>query len=142
MFKLNAYKLKVYAESHKPTQNPKFYILSKGNNAGRPMVLPCPNCFVVSTTTETERDSLYWLCYAAWQTQGFRPFLRGSVIPFLTTGDTKFVINECLINLNASQLMKQVSSFKAVQKQQEILKLQLQKYDELKRVIALKMLKA
>lgn len=30
-----------------------FFVLSKGNNAGRPMDKPCPNCFVVISKMST-----------------------------------------------------------------------------------------
>jgi hypothetical protein len=50
---------RTYHENH-------FFILSKGNNAGRPQDQPCPNCFVVITESPKERQTLFWLCYGLW----------------------------------------------------------------------------
>lgn len=71
-----------------------FFILSKGNNAGRPMDKPCPNCFVVITKCPHEKQLLYWLCFGLWQCGYFYPHLVGSVIPFLRLPELKAIINK------------------------------------------------
>src|SRR5690348_4556407 len=60
-----------------------FYILSKGEHAGRPMEKSCPNCFVVRCKDQKERNTLYGLTLALWYGGSFRHFLRGSVVPFI-----------------------------------------------------------
>lgn len=74
-----------YSENH-------FFILSKGNNAGKPLAAPCPNCFVLLAESDTEKDLLYWLCYGLWQGRCFRVYLSGSVIPFIHLQDLRKVI--------------------------------------------------
>lgn len=69
-----------------------FFVLSKGNNAGKPMECPCPNCFVVITNNLQEREYFYWLCYGLWVGGFFRPFLCGSVISFLRIAELNQVI--------------------------------------------------
>lgn len=64
-----------------------FYVLCKGNNSGRPSAIPCPNCFIVSTDTQEEKETLYWLTYAMWKGKALHPYLRGSVIPFISIRD-------------------------------------------------------
>jgi len=71
-----------YSESH-------FFILSKGNNSGKPLISPCPNCFVLLAESESERELLYWLCFGLWQGGCFRICLCGSVIPFIHLRDVK-----------------------------------------------------
>lgn len=71
-----------------------FFILSKGNNAGRPMEKPCPNCFVVITNCLKEKQVLYWICLGLWQCRYFEPYLTGSVIPFLRLPELKSIIRE------------------------------------------------
>ena len=71
-----------------------FFILSKGNNAGRPMEKPCPNCFVVITKCPHEKELLYWLCFGLWQCGYFYPHLVGSVIPFLRLPELKSIIRD------------------------------------------------
>ena len=140
MFKSNVYQLKVYS-GVKTDDNPCFYILNKGLNAGRPSVLPCRNCFIVKAKSEAERDAIYWLAYAAWQTKKFYPYIKGSVIPYLVTADAKMVLNDCLTQLNDLKLKQKIKTFKAVQQKEELLRLQLEKFGELKIAIAATMLK-
>lgn len=68
-----------------------FYILSKGNNAGRPAYTPNPNCFGFYCPPE-DTPRYYWLVYALWRTQHFAYYLRGSVIPFIIIGDVRSCI--------------------------------------------------
>jgi len=69
-----------------------FYILSKGNNAGQPQLLPWVNSFAMHCRSKEELDFYFWLCYSLWQAGHFRQYLRGSVIPFLTVADARFLI--------------------------------------------------
>jgi hypothetical protein len=71
-----------------------FFILSKGNNAGKPLDIPCPNCFVILTKCPQERQTLYWLCFGLWQGNYFYNHLVGSVIPFLRLQELKSIIIE------------------------------------------------
>jgi hypothetical protein len=66
-----------------------FFILSKGNNAGKPLDQPCPNCFVAFCSSPDDREFFYWLSYALWQAGIFRIQLIGSVIPFIRINDLK-----------------------------------------------------
>jgi hypothetical protein len=79
-------------KSYSPRQeisNPHFFILCKGNNSGKPLLSPCPNCFVISFQSETEKEQAYWLLFCLWQSKTFYPYLRGSVIPFIILRDMK-----------------------------------------------------
>ncbi|MGO2294991.1 MAG: DUF6943 family protein [Psychroflexus halocasei] len=136
MFKLNAYQLKVYNANLKTNPESCFYILNKGNNAGRPMLMPCPNCFVVIAKSETERDILYWLTFAAWKTKRFLPFLKGTTILNLTTPDAKYVLNECILGLNQLEVKHNIKALKKTEKLEKLLVLQLEKFKELKHVLA------
>lgn len=69
-----------------------FFILSKGNNAGKPLHNPCPNCFVVLVNNVNEKEYYFWLCYCLWVGGMFRPFLTGSVIEFLRISELNHVI--------------------------------------------------
>ncbi len=71
---------------------PHFYILNKGLNSGKPLLNPCPNCFVILCNNEDEKEQLYWLCVGLWQSKTYHPFLRGSVIPFVNLSD----VNSCI----------------------------------------------
>lgn len=76
------------------SQSFTFYILSKGNNAGQPQFLPWVNSFSVHCKTKEELDFYFWLSYSLWQTGRFKPYLRGSVIPFLSVSDLRQVLSQ------------------------------------------------
>ena len=71
----------------------EFYILNKGNNAGKPLNHPCPNCFTCLASSQEEKELYYWLCFGLWQARAFRPYLIGSVIPFIRLDDLLRVLN-------------------------------------------------
>lgn len=75
---------------------PHFFILNKGNNSGKPLVSPCPNCFVIQFSNEDEKEQVYWLLFCLWQSNGFYQYLRGSVIPFIVLRDIKSCIQNGL----------------------------------------------
>jgi hypothetical protein len=116
-----AFILKSYSQKEE-IRNPHFFILNKGNNSGKPLTVPCPNCFVIQFQCEEEKEQIYWLIYSLWQSKAFYPFLRGSVIPFIVLRDIK----SCLLDgvekvaKNPAQFEKAVAalrSLEAIEKQ-------------------------
>jgi hypothetical protein len=132
---IKTHKIKnVYTENH-------FFILSKGLNAGKPLDKPCPNCFVLFTKSEEERNQLYWLCFGLWQGDFFRPFLTGSVIPFIRLDDLKTVINEALSKINSTEFEKSISVMQDLQKHQENISKQLELIRQTKKSLMYRILK-
>ena len=76
------------------SQSFTFYILSKGNNAGQPKLLPWVNSFAVHCLSKEDLDFYFWLCYSLWQAGHFRQYLRGSVIPFLSVCDARYLVHQ------------------------------------------------
>jgi hypothetical protein len=76
-----------------PRTEHEFYILNKGYNAGKPLHHPCPNCFTCQASSLEEKELYYWLCFGLWQGRAFRPYLIGSVIPFIRLNDLLQVLN-------------------------------------------------
>ena len=66
----------------------RFYVLNKGLNSGKPLLEPCSNCFVCICNSEEEKENLYWIYFALWQSHKFRQELIGSVIPFIRKKET------------------------------------------------------
>ena len=60
-----------------------FFVLNKGLNSGKPLLEPCTNCFVIECNSEEQKESLYWICFALWQSHKFRQHLIGSVILYI-----------------------------------------------------------
>jgi hypothetical protein len=103
-------------------KKPHFFILNKGNNSGKPLSAPCPNCFVIQFQNKTEKEQVYWLMYSLWQSNAFYPYLRGSVIPFVVLRDVKSCLSAALNKLdeNPAQFEKAVvalQSLEAMEKQ-------------------------
>jgi hypothetical protein len=96
---------------------PHFFILNKGNNSGKPLTTPCPNCFVIQFKCEEEKEQIYWLLYSLWQSKAFYPLLRGSVIPFVVLRD----VNSCLLDglnkvyENPAQFEKAVAALQSLE---------------------------
>lgn len=113
-----------------------FFVLSKGNNAGRPMDKPCPNCFVVITKCSQERQRLYWLCFGLWQCGYFQPYLSGSVIPFLRLPELKSIIREARSKVESySGYAKTVETLDKLENLQRAIVKQLQLITQLKKQV-------
>ena len=96
---------------------PHFFILNKGNNSGKPLAVPCPNCFVIQFQCEEEKEKTYWLSYSLWQSKAFYPLLRGSVIPFVVLRDVKSCLLDGLdkVNENPDKFEKAVSTLRSLE---------------------------
>jgi hypothetical protein len=70
-----------------------FYILNKGNNAGKPLKQPCPNCYMLTAATEADYNYWYWLCWGLWQSRSFEQYIWGSVIPTIRIGNVARVLH-------------------------------------------------
>ena len=68
-------------------RKPHFYILNRGMNSGKPLQMPCANCFVFTSDNEQEKEFFYWLIFGLWRSKSFHLYLRGSVIPFIVLRD-------------------------------------------------------
>lgn len=105
-----------------------FFILSKGNHAGRPMDKPCPNCFVVISKCPQEKQLLYWLCFGLWQCRYFEHHLVGSVIPFLRLPELKSIIRETRLKFDSrtEEYEKAVCTLNKLQTYRQTIASQLQ----------------
>lgn len=123
---MNTLKIKTYSKTLKLIDH-CFFILSKGNNAGKPLILPCPNCFVLFADNPTEKDFYFWLLYGLWQGKFFFPYLCGSVIPFIRLNDLKLVIADANTNVikKQSEYLKTITILQNLEQQQTIIQKQM-----------------
>ncbi len=138
---MHTFKLKTYRIGFK-TQKHHFFILSKGYNAGKPLENPCPNCFILMTETEEEKNFYFWLCYGLWQARGFYEHLIGSVIPFLKIGDARSVLltgTEKALK-DRKKYMQSLSLLQDFENKKKVLERQIQLIREVKRAIMIKIL--
>lgn len=101
--------------------NPHFFILNKGLNSGKPLSNPCPNCFVVITKTETDKNTLFHLSMML-QIGGFYAYyLRGSVIPFISVDDCRNTLKKgfkTTLNLN-DQMQNYIKAVEVISKKEK-----------------------
>lgn len=74
---------------HRETPKMAIFILNRGRNAGKPLMGPCPNCFILYCRSQDEMETVYWTFYALWKHGFFHPHLCGSVIEMLRLSDLK-----------------------------------------------------
>lgn len=116
------------------------FILSKGNNAGKPLWEPCPNCFVFTAKNQILRDEMYWLLYGLWQGGYFHPFITGSVIPFIRKPDLCKVLNIAFEKLenNRYQFDKTVSTLQLLETHSENIREQIKLIKQAKKELMYK----
>ena len=133
-------------KTNSPTANlakPHFYILSKGLNSGKPLEKSCTNCFIIITQNDKLKDQLYWLCYGMWQSKAFHYYLRGSVIPFITTNEFTKALTEAFEKAENEQdkFQKSVDAIQQLEmKHKQYLK-NLQLIEEAKRIVMYRYIK-
>jgi hypothetical protein len=71
-----------------------FFILSKGENAGKPSLNPWANSFAVICQNQQYLNFYYWLVYVLFKAGKFKIRLRGSVISFINVDDVRDLIRE------------------------------------------------
>lgn len=106
-------------------QQPHFFILNKGYNAGKPLPEYCANCFVFLADDEEDKDFHFYMFLDMWELKIFRPHLIGSVVEYIRIGDLIDLVEETINSVNTGE-----RSFMDVQPalaQIEALKANLQK---------------
>jgi hypothetical protein len=133
-------KIKTHNSNAQYLNTNHFFILAKGNNAGKPMENPCPNCFVLVANNLHEKEYYYWLCYFLWVGGMFRPYLTGSVIEFLRIGELKQVIktNQSKVQLRREALLASFEILNKLSAHQVNLHKQIQLIKQTKQAVACK----
>ena len=116
---------------------PHFFILNKGNNSGKPLTAPCPNCFVIQFKCEEEKEQIYWLLYSLWQSKAFYPLLRGLVIPFVVLRDVKSCLLDGLNKVaeNPTQFEKAVAALRSLEAMEKKFKQNIKLVQDAKRML-------
>ena len=130
---MSTFELKTH-RTGKTYSNPHFFILNKGLNSGKPLSNPCPNCFVLQTSTEKEKNTLFHLSMML-QIGGFYAYyLKGSVIPFISIDDCRNTLKNSFISLinNEFQLQKHINIVSAICEKEAELQKVISKMADLK----------
>ena len=113
-------------------EQPHFYILNKGLNSGKPMRNPCPNCYVLKTDSEEQKEFYFYLCQALKIGTYFKYYLRGSVILFITIDDVRKVIDNALNTKDSKLWQVRIQKLQKLADYEENLKKQLRLILDLK----------
>ena len=110
-------------------EKPHFFILNKGLNSGKPLQNPCPNCYVITTQSESDKNTLFHLTMMLQIGGFYKPFLKGSVIPFITIKDCSNSLKE---GLNSNNLLKSIEKIQLISEQEKTLLELVNKISQLK----------
>ena len=100
--------------------NPHFFVLNKGLNSGKPQNEPFTNSFVLVFQTEAQKEDIFWIAMSLWKSKFWMPFLRGSVIPFLSLYEFKKEFNPKTTRLMRDHELhhKNIQALKLLQEQE------------------------
>ena len=84
-------------------QQPHFFILNKGNNAGKPLPEYCANCFVFLADDDQDKDFHFYMFLGLWELKFFRPYLIGSVVEYIRIGDLVDLVEETINAVNSGE---------------------------------------
>lgn len=104
-----------------------FFILSRGLNTGKPINESCPNCFVCICNSREDKENLYWLLFALWQSKEIKRQLIGSVILYIRKRDLEKIIKQKIQECVLSAVQKSIPVLREFQrKEQAFLKMSAQ----------------
>jgi hypothetical protein len=135
------FRLTTYREE-KAYQGSYFFILNKGKNSGKPLLTPCPNCFVCLCENDQDKEELYWLLFGMWQGKAIHPHLIGSVIPFIRLKELTNLIHTGIEKLlsNPDKVKRNISKIVQMEKHQINIQKQLELIKQMKRVLIFEVL--
>ena len=113
--------------------NPHFFILNKGLKSGKTLTLPCPNCFVIITKTEKEKNTLYHLSMMLQIGGYYAYYLKGSVIPFISINDCKNTLLKSFESSKNSEFNKHIKAVSIISKKEKELQYVIEKMALLKK---------
>ena len=101
------------------------------------MLEPCPNCFVISTKNQEDKDFLFWLIYGLWKAKAFHPYLRGSVIPFIILKELKKLIIQASEKafINQDKFNKVIASLQQLDKLEKTYQKNLQLIKQVRQMV-------
>lgn len=122
---------------------PHFFILNKGRNAGKPCTECYTNSFVFLAVDEEERWHFYYLCQALWQGKYFHPLLIGSVIEFIRIDEFAMALHHANITIsqNRADYEEMVGYFKQLDEHQANLNKQIKLIHQVRQSMVYKMLR-
>lgn len=133
----------IFIKSHRADSKydkPHFFVLNKGLNSGKPHHEPFVNCFVLIFQTEAQKEDIFWITMSLWKSKFWHPFLRGSVIPFISLYDFKKEFNPKVTRLMREHELhqKNVQALKLLQEQENHFNKNIYLINELRNAILMR----
>ena len=114
-----------------------FYIQSHGLNAGKPLKIPIPNSWEI----ETKNEKAFEICFVVFNSKILNPYLRGSVIPFITLHEYKKIILPYLKVPIDEEAEKKLNTLQTIDKALAELESRNRLFRQLKNVLAYELIK-
>lgn len=123
-------------------EQPHFFILNKGRNAGKPSPDWISNSFVFLADDEEERWHFYYLCQALWQGKYFHQILIGSVIEFIRLDEFAMALHHANITIsqNKADFKEMLGYFKQLDEHHTNLTKQIKLIHQVRQSMVYKML--
>jgi hypothetical protein len=133
----------IFIKTHQPGAHyakPHFFVLSKGLNSGKPDNEPLTNSFVLVFQTEAQKEDIFWIVMSLWKTKFWHPYLKGSVIPFITLYDFKKEFNPKATRMmrEHEQHLKNIQALKCLQAQEDQYNKNIHLINELRNTILMR----
>lgn len=133
----------IFIKTHQPGAHyakPYFFVLSKGLNSGKPSNEPFTNSFVLVFQTEAQKEDIFWIAMSLWKSKFWHPYLKGSVIPFITLYDFKKEFNPRATRMMREHELhkKNVQALKLLQEQENHYNKNIHLINELKNAIMMR----
>ena len=117
--------------------NHYFFMLSKGENAGKAAMSPWANSFCIRCSNEEEKFRLYWLCKSLFIAGRYKCHLKGTAVQCLIKNDVKQVLRYgiSIIGNDATKLKKIINSLQSIELVTASLQNQIAKTNSLEQAI-------
>lgn len=134
---IDSIKIQVY--NGKPSRV-AVYVLSRGSNLGKVLNQPCPNCYTIQATPEILSE-VRTVTQILFISEKLKPFLRGSVIEFVTVAAYRKAFLKFWRSLSVETISKTAAQLAALEAYAATVQKQLSEIHSLRKSIAFAALK-
>ena len=110
------------------------YVLSRGLNSGKPLDVPCPNCYQIITPNPKQAKAVARILF---ESGSLRPYLHGSVIEFVRIDVYRSQFTKLWETLDAERISVVTAKLDALDQYLVNLSAQLKKAKQLRHHLAI-----